>query len=233
MRNYVYFANKNLDEYNTFVTNAGVYSAPARNYDSIPVAGRNGNLLFENNKFENVEQSYPIIILNGFNENYAALKSFLLSQRGYCRLSDTFYPDEFYMATFKQFDSIKQSFLDGDMGSCILIFERKPQRYLKSGEKRLEMTAAGNIKNPTKFTSLPLIRTYGSGTLTIGDVSIAISTTQNYLDIDCELQEVLQTGGNLEVTLTNGEFPSLESGINEISFTGLSKIEIVPRWYVL
>ena len=233
MHNYLYFNNKNLDEFKIYVTNAGVYSTPARNYDSISVAGRSGNLLIENNKFNNVEYRYPIVIYEDFNANFSALKSFLLSQAGYQRLTDTFYPNEFYLATFKKFDDINQPYLNGDKGSCVLVFERKPQRYLKSGEKKLTFNAAGSLKNPTLFEALPFITVYGSGTLTINGISVVINTEYAHLDIDCELQEVLQTEGNLDITLTNGEFPSLIKGINNISFTGLSKVEITPRWYLL
>ena len=233
MRDYVYFAGKNLNDFNIFATNAGIYSAPSRGFESIPIAGRNGNLIFENNKYENVEHRYPIAILDDFNANYAALKSFLLSQKGYKRLSDTFYPDEFYMATFSRFDSVNQPFYKADKGSCVLVFERKPQRYLRSGENMVEFTTGGTLNNPTQFDALPLIRVYGEGTLTIGDISIDIDTSEAYLDIDCELQEVLQTGGNLDVTLTNGEFPKLTAGENELAFTGLTKVEITPRWWRL
>ena len=233
MRNFVYFADKNLNDYDTFITNAGVYNAPARSYESVPIAGRSGNLIFENDKFENIEYQYPAIITEDFNRNYEALRGFLLSQTGYKRLSDTFYPDEFYLATFSRFDSVKQPHLDGDMGSFVMVFERKPQRFLKKGEKKLTFTAAGSFKNPTQFKALPLITVYGNGTLTINDVSIVVNTEYTHLDIDCELQEVLQTEGNLDVTLTNGEFPSLIKGINNVSFTGLSKVEIIPRWYTL
>ena len=233
MRDYIYFNNKNLDEFDTYATNAGVYSAPARNYESIPVAGRNGNLIFESKSLENIEHSYPVIVMSDFDKNYAALKAYLLSQKGYKRLSDTFYPDEFYLATFSRFDSVKQKFLHGTMGTCILIFERKPQRYLKSGEKVITLLSNSTIKNPCQFDALPRVRVHGSGTLNIGDTSVTINTQSEYLDIDCELQEVLQAGGNLDVTLTNGEFPKLTPGNNTISFTGISKVEITPRWWTL
>lgn len=231
--NYVYFANKNLDEFDTFVTNAGIYATPGRGYESVSVPGKNGDVLFEKNKYDNVLHTYPVIIKGNFNENFAALKSFMLSQQGYHRLSDTFYPDEFYLATFQSFNNIRQPFLDGQMGSCVLTFDRKPQRFLRSGETAVEVANGATLKNPTRFDSKPLIRVYGSGSLTIGDVSIAISTTESYLDIDCEIQEVLQDGGNLDITLTNGEFPVLKSGVNTISYTGLTKVVITPKWWKL
>lgn len=233
MRDYVYFAGKNLKDYDTYITNAGVYNAPARNYDSIPIAGRSGNLIFENDNFENIEYRYPAVITENFDKNIEALRAFLLSQRGYKRLSDTFYPDEFYLATFNRLDSVSQKFLKGDKGTFVMVFERKPQRFLKKGEKKLVFTAAGSFKNPTQFKALPFITVYGNGTLTINGVSIVIDTEYTHLDIDCELQEVLQTEGNLDITLTNGEFPHLDKGVNEVSFTGLTRVEITPRWYTL
>lgn len=230
----VTFAGINLSVFDTFVTNAGVYSSPARSYDSISIPGRSGNLIMENNKFENVDHSYPLIIYEDFDENFPALKSFLLSQKGYQRLNDTFFPDEFYLATFSRFDSIKQKFMEGTMGTCILVFDRKPQRFLLSGEVESSFTASDTITNPTQFDALPLLRVYGSGILTIGGISISIDTSQAYLDIDCDLQEVLQNGGNLDVTLTNGEFPKLTSGENEIILgAGITKVDITPRWYTL
>ena len=233
MLDYVYFAGKNFDEFKTFITNAGVYNAPAHGYDSISIAGRNGNLIFDKDNYDNVEHSYPIVITEDFDVNFSALKSFLLSKKGYQRLADSFNPDVFYMATFSKFNNIKQKFLHGTMGTCVLVFERKPQKYLKSGEDSVTFNSSSYIKNPTRFDALPLIRVYGSGTLTIGDISIVISTTENYLDIDCELQEVLQSGGNLDITLTNGKFPKLAAGVNEVTFTGLTKIDLIPRWWTI
>ena len=233
MRDYLYFAGKNLNDFETYVTNAGVYSAPARSYDSVSIAGRNGNLIFDNDRFENVEHRYPMVITEDFNNNFAALKAFLLSKKGYQRMSDTFYPGEYYEATFSRFEDVKQKFLHGTMGTFILVFERKPQRYLKNGEKALTVTNNSAIKNPTQFDALPHVRVYGSGTLTIGSISITVSTSESYLDIDCELQEVLQAGGNLDITLTNGEFFKLKPGINSITFTGFSNVIITPRWWTL
>ena len=233
MRDYIYFSNKNISDFGTFITNAGVYATPVRGYESIPVEGRNGNVIFDKDNYENIEYRYPSAIPKDFDKNYTALRAFMLSNRGYKRLSDTFNPDEFYMATFARFDAVRQPYLNGDMGSFDMIFERKPQRYLKSGEKKFTFTSNGSLKNPTQFRALPLITVYGNGKLTIGDISIDIDTEYAHLDIDCELQEVLQTEGNLDVTLDNGEFPKLEVGVNNISFTGLTKVEITPRWWTL
>ena len=235
--NYVYFANKNLDEFDTFVTNAGIYSTPVRGYEAVSVAGKNGDVLFEKNKYENVLHTYPVIIKGNFNENFAALKSFMLSQQGYQRLSDTFYPEEFYMATFKSFDNIRQPFLDGQIGSCVLTFDRKPQRFLRSGEQAVEVTDGSTIKNPTRFDAKPIIRVYGDGQIIINgkyrmDYVDLSENPPEYVDIDCEIQEVLEEGKNVYLTVY-GDFPVLESGINEFQISGFDKVVIIPRWWKL
>lgn len=231
MRNYITYAGNALNIYNLFITNAGVYSSPKRNYESISIPGKSGNIILENDSFENLEHKYPAAITQDFDTNFLALKAYLLTKKGYHKLVDTFNPDEFYLATFSRFEDVKQPNLNPTIGTLKMVFDRKPQRYLVSGETPIEFTSNGEILNPTEYNALPLIRVYGSGTLTINDVSIVISTSSSYLDIDCELQEVLQAGGNLDITLTNGEFPKLKAGINTIQKTGLSKVIITPRWY--
>ena len=233
MRDYITYAGNALNIYNMFITNAGVYTSPKRNFESIAIPGRSGNLIFENDGFENVEHTYPAAILKDFDKNFSALKSYLMTKKGYNRLVDTFHPDIFYLATFSRFDNLRQPNLKPSIGSFSMVFERKPQQYLVSGETPIEFTTNGQFLNPTEFEALPLIRVYGSGTLTINGTTITISTSSQYLDIDCEIQEVLQAGGNLDITLSNGEFPKLQAGINTVQKTSISKVVITPRWYRL
>ena len=121
------------------------------------------------------------------------------------------------------------------MGSFDLVFDCDPRMFLKSGEETLSLTAGISLNNPTLFDALPLIRAYGTGTLTIGSCSVTISTANSYTDIDCEAQEAYKgsTNCNNNIILTNGEFPKLSAGINSISLTGLSRLEITPRWWTL
>ena len=194
------------------------------------VPGRNGDVLFEQNRFDNMEHSYPVIIVDDFDRNFDALKSYLLGCEGYKRLKDTYHPDEFYMAAFSRIEDVNTTIYQ-KMGSCRVIFDRKPQKFLESGMKSKAYSSFPlTLKNPTQFRSLPLIRLYGSGTLTINGVSLVLTTSASYVDIDCELQEALQAGENLHITLTNGEFPKFDAGLNTINWTG-SRLDITPRWY--
>ena len=230
MRDYLFFNNKPSSDFNVYITDAGVYTSPGRSYDKVSVPGRNGDILFENNKYDNIEHYYPAVIVDNFKSNFDALKAFLLSSRGYIRLKDTFHPDEYYMATFNRIENIKTTVYD-KAGTFTIVFDRKPQKFLVSGEKPIEFTTfPAVIMNPTQFDTAPLIRLYGSGTLTINDISLTLTTSAQYVDIDCELQEALQAGENVNISLANGVFPKLSPSTNNISFTG-TKIEITPRWY--
>lgn len=230
MLDYIFFNNKMTTDFGTFITNAGAYQSPSRVYEKVSVPGKNGDILFEQNMFENIDQVYPAIIHQNFDANFSALKAFLLSSKGYKKLSDTYHPEEYYLATFKEITDIKVP-EDHQMGSFRMVFDRKPQKFLVSGDKKLTFnTFPATLFNPTMFKAYPLIRLYGSGTLTIGNKSLALNTQSEYVDIDCELQEALQPGENINITLANGEFPYLTKGENTITWTG-SEIEITPRWY--
>lgn len=229
MRDYFYYKGKSSQDFDAYITNGGAYLAPVHSYESIPIPGKNGNVIIDNKKFDNVKISYPAVIVEEFDANFDAIKAFLLSINGYQRLEDTFHTDEYYMAVFAGFDSIKVG-RKHDAGTFNVVFERKPQKFLKSGELKKSYTAAASLLNPTKYKALPLIRLYGSGTLTVGDISLMLTTSAPYVDIDCDLQEALQIGENENIILTDGKFPELEPGMNTITFTGTS-FEITPRWY--
>jgi phage-related protein len=89
----------------------------------------------------------------------------------------------------------KTRFFDPEMsvlnrqGQFDVKFSCKPQTYLKSGEKPKEFTASGSIYNPTMFDALPLMRIYGEGELEIGLETIRVKRVDNYIDIDCELED--------------------------------------------
>lgn len=101
----------------------------------------------------------------------------------------------------------------------------------------IEFTAAGSIFNDYLQEAKPLIRAYGTGSFTIGDCTVTINSANVYTDIDSDLEECykdnLSTNCNGNVTLTSGTFPTLPSGENDISMSGITKLIIYPRWWIL
>ena len=236
MKNFIIFNGQSLRDFGVYISGLNTYNAPSRDVDSVKVPGRNGTLTMDNGRYNNISVTYPAFICNNYDARVEALRNFLLSQSGYKRLEDTYHPEEFRLARWA--GEFTADTLDALIaGKFDLTFDCYPQRFLKEGEKQTEFTAAGSINNPYLQTALPLIRAYGTGSFSVGGISVSISSALTYTDIDCELQECykdsLSTNRNAYVTLTDGEFPKLSPGTNAVTMSGISKLIITPRFWIL
>ena len=177
---------------------------------------------------------YPAFIYTNFKVNVAGLRSFLLSRVGYKRLIDSYHPDEFRLGYYSSgLDAEMTSKLDA--GQFDLTFNCKPQRFLVSGETPITFTGSGTINNPTLFNAQPLIRVYGTGSITVNGVTITISEADGYTDIDCEIMEAYKGTvlKNYAISLDSTDFPVLSAGVNEITLNGVTSAIITPRWWTL
>ena len=235
MRNYFTLNGVSSTTYGVYISGQGTFNAPARDYNIIPVPGRNGDLVGPEKRFQNGTLVYPAFIYSNFDTNIADFRNFLLSLVGYHDLTDTYHPNEIRKVLFKgPFDAEVEK--KNDAGRFDLEFVCKPQRYLASGNTKTTLTANGSITNPTKFASQPLLRVYGTGALGIGSQTVTITQADVYTDIDCEMMDCFKgtTNKNMYVQLTDHNFPVLESGVNNISLgTGITKVEITPRWWTV
>lgn len=139
--------------------------SPARDFDVREIPGRNGDLLLDNRKYPNTEITYHVMIRENMESTFRQLAGFLLSRTGYCKLSDSWSTSEFYLAYVSQ--PITPTVSRGDeLGAFEVVFNRKPQRFLVSGETPAELiTSTGspthsiaNTVNPTWFSSRPQIK---------------------------------------------------------------------------
>lgn len=201
----------------------------------IPIPGRNGDLVGNEKRFENLELTYPAFIYTNFKQNIRDFRNFLLSLVGYHTLSDSYHPDEFRMALYEgEFEPDVTS--KNDAGQFDIVFNCKPQRFLNSGTEVITLSASGSITNPTRFSSQPLLRVYGTGQLGVNSDTITISSADEYTDIDCEMMDCFKglVNKNPFVSFTSYKFPVFESGQNNISLgSGITKVEITPRWWQL
>lgn len=232
--NYLMFGEVNSADYDVNISGEGTYNTPARDIEVIPIPGKNGTLSIDNKRFNNVDITYPAFIVSNFESNFSAFKGALMSQTGYQRLVDTYDEDHYRLARYRS--EITPSMDQYNRhGQFSLIFDCDPRRFLKNGDRVVEFTSAGSLKNPTMFDALPLVRAYGTGTVTINGITVTITTADGYTDLDSEIQEAYKgaTSCNSNITLTSGEFPYLGKGVNNISMTGVTKVEITPRWWVI
>lgn len=236
MLNEFIFNHINSSEYEVFLTGAGVFEAPARRYEKVSIDGRNGDLILDENSvfpvYENIEIRYPAVIFNNFQENYENLKSVLSANLGYSELSDTIEPERFRLGTFKEITKLKMT-NHLDAGTFEIIFDCKPQWFLKAGNDILSVLSDGVIYNPTSHYSKPLIKVFGAGTIGLNNQVITVSNnTDDYLYIDSEIEDAYKgvLNRNSDVVFSNNEFPLLKPAENEITLNGIT-LEITPRWF--
>ena len=226
---------KSSKDFNVYLSDAEAYGMPERDYESIQIDGRNGDLIIDNERYKNRDITFPCIIVDNFTENFAAFIGYILNQKGYIRIESTFNPEEYIFGVYNgQVNPKTKTF--GNKGTFEIAFNRKPQRYIKKGEFAIEYSGNGTILNAYTGIALPLVRVYGIGSVSIGENTITVNSVDGYVEIDCEAQDAYKgtTNCNGNITLNNGKFFELTPGINNIVIeSGISKVEITPRWWRL
>lgn len=233
IKDFFIFDGVSSADFNVIVDSAEVFGKPAVGLSTVKIPGRSGDLLIYDNRMENVNVSYQCHCDYRFRSRFDNLVMELASRRGYKRLEDSVYPGHFRRAYFQ--GPIGAKLLRTyRAGSFKVDFKADPRKFLKSGDIPVTFTSAGTIYNPTLFDAKPLIRCYGTGgTVTVGGIPVTVTGCSSYVDLDCELMEAYEgsTSRNATTTLVNGDFPALAPGSNAVSFSGFSRVEIIPRWW--
>ena len=251
VRQCLYFNGVSSEDFGLFISGRGTYTAPVREREFIDVPGRNGQLTIDSGRFSNIDVTYEdcFLISKSHHDTWSALghflpdelnhrlesiRSWLLSPVGYVRLEDTYRPDEYRLAVYDDdFDPDIEDSLEA--ATFDLKFNCKPERWLKSGENTITLTETSSILNPTAFASKPLVRAYGTGSFTIGDVTVTISSASTYTDIDCEILEAYEgsTNCNSNISIDSDDFPTLPGGLSTVTIDSLTKLIITPRWWTI
>ena len=226
---------KNSQEFNVFLTDAGIYGMPEKDTETIQVDGRSGDLIIDNGRYKNKETQFPCVIVDDFENHFTEFIGYLLNQTGYSRIETSFKPDEYILGRY--IGSVDPtSAVNAKEGKFTIKFDRKPQRYIKEGEYPITFNSSGSLFNQYSGVALPLVRVYGTGTVTIGSVTITINSVNEYVDIDCQLQDAFKgaTNCNGNITLNSNEFFKLNPGSNGITLgNGITQVIITPRWWKL
>lgn len=220
-----------------------------RKYERISVPGRNGDLLFPEEAFENYTQPYEVYA--GDPDEWIDIVSWLmpykssvtvddyinLTVNGYYQLTDTYEPDVIRLANYMEESDIANAW--NKKGRTTLYFDCRPERFTSDAFTVVTKTSSGGyLTNNTQQNAKPFLKVYGSGAgaLVVNGYVINISDMADYLNIDCESQNcfrLLAENRNSLITLTNG-FPVLSSGRNYITWSGgVTSVDIYPRWWNL
>lgn len=214
------------------------YEIAERIYNVVPLPGRNGDLVEDTGAFKNVVREYAVSI-GEVGGNHTALAGkiaqWLYSSSGYVRLEDSYEPDYVKMARYVGTNPLEN--IMQQAGRMILQFDRKPQRFLKSGQTAVVFNKTGTITNPTYMTAKPYIDIHGNGngSVTIGNHTINLTNIIDMITVNSDIEDVYKgpVNMNMNAKIING-FPLLHPGNTNISFNGgVTAVYIVPNWWVL
>ena len=231
----IIFNNKSSADCRIQVAHPPGYAYPERDYTITHIPGRNGDIIQDNGCYKNVERTYEVSF-DAPNEDFAtyanAVSAWLHSTTGYARLEDSYEPNYYRMATYQESNIFEN--LYNQAGTATIVFECKPQRFLKTGDNIITIQNSLTIMNPTGFEAYPLFKVTGtSGVLTVNGNSITFSSIDGFVMLDCELQDAYKENINKNSTIS-GTFPVLKPGSNTIRWTGsISSVTMKPRWWTI
>ena len=242
---------RDMRDYGVFITGKTVYDMPVRQVEMVTIPGRNGTLLRDMGRWENIEVVYHAGIAADSQEEFAtAMQNLRHALTGryatYQYIYDDYNPDEFRLGVFKGGLEVEPD-VYGKTGEFDIVFDCKPQRFLKSGENFVSRQSGGSISNTRSQYTHPLLRfkmtsatgniTIARGNTTIGAISISNAPLDTLIYIDCETGEAYNLttleSYNQYVDL-GAELPYLTGGSNTITYSAsVTDFEIMPRWWIL
>lgn len=151
------FDGIDAEAHGILISGEGTFDAPARVYEMVEVPGRNGAVAIDQGRYENIEVTYPAGVWGDdpqtFRERLAAYRSELAARIGYKRIEDTYHPDEFRLGIFRSAVEVEPSGYN-TAGKFEVVFDCKPQRFLKSGEDQIDLSGTSRHTvsgNPISF----------------------------------------------------------------------------------
>ena len=231
------FGGGNSKNYGVYITGEAVFNAPSRDVEMISIPGRNGNLALDNGRYNNIEVTYPAGLFakteSGFAEAISDFRNFLCSKRGYVRLEDEYNPNEYRMAIYKSGLEVSHKRLKA--GEFDIVFDCKPQRFLKSGEVAVTSTGSSiEITNPTLFDAKPLF--IANGNFTTAQIELYNSKFNPYEIVlnndDMGIIDLYDPGLTYNVNYNDDDFNSTDEisiGLGSIGlkFRSISALEIL------
>lgn len=207
-------------EYDVYISGDAVFNSPARDVEMIEIPGRNGAYALDKRRYKNIDVTYPAGLGTKneaeFRRKIEDLRNALSSKVGYQRLEDDYNGEEYRLAVYKSGLDVNPTMLRA--GQFDIVFDCKPQRFLKIGEIETPVSSGGVITNPTLFDSQPLLRVLGYGKITVNTSDIVVEnedigdvTLQNESDLNFDTKYILDS--NTISLLNTSDTITIPSGL--------------------
>lgn len=248
-RNFLIFDDKNTMDFGVYLYSSSTLNASRRDAEGEVVVGKNGEVIRDNGRLENVPLTYTGLIREDMVSNLRGLKGFMLSRVGYCRLQDSFNPEEYRLAKFEEGFEVTHDRLF-NMAKFDMVFNCRPERWLLEGEQDVSISSSNTVLlNPTYFDAKPFFTVTGNGTITVSNddttYTMVLAGTSGQYFIDCEYMDCYGVSNgeyvnlNSKITLSDtlGDYPHFPvlAGDKEstIRATGFTSVSMRPRWWTV
>ena len=250
-KNFLIFDGKSTVDFDCDLYGFATLNAPGRDTVGESIVGKNGEIIIDNARLENITITYTGVIRDeDMTTSLRALRGYMLSRVGYCRLEDSFNPNEFRMARFEGGFEINH---DRFMNKCAfdMAFNCRPERWLVDGENDIALSStATTLLNPTYFDAKPFFTVTGNGRIIVSNdeatYTMVLAGTSGQYFIDCENMDCysVNTSGeyvnlNSKIVLsdTMGDYPHFPvlAGDKEstITATGFTSVSMKARWWTV
>ncbi|MFK4841205.1 phage tail protein [Lactococcus petauri] len=197
--------------------------------DSIEIDGREGDLTILKG-WKDVNFSFKAVIWNSdVQTSWQTILPQILNAKTITFSNDI---SVFYKIKYAKASGLTQ--ILSSMWEFEVELTCSPFRY-KTNVVTINRTTSGTVNNPGNIYSLPKIKVYGTGTrtLTINGKQIMLNLTNGNLTLDCDWKECFYGDVAANQYMT-GDFPEFRVGSNTVTLgTGITKVEIEPRWRYL
>lgn len=225
------FGGKNsFSDYGIYVTSRPSIPSPKRKISSVNIPGRNSSLKFDENKYEDITITVKCSVKGtDYYKKIDEISGWLFGS-GEDELIFSFDEGKKYIA--QVVNSIEFSQVLRYVSEFVIVFNCQPFKYDISNAN-VVITKPGVINNLGNIYSEPIIKVNGSGNivLSINGEVINLYEVSEMLIIDSVIENCYNEKLENRNYKMSGEFPVLESGENNISWTGnISNLEVTPNW---
>ena len=221
-RSFFVFNDINSIDMGIIVNKLPPISKAERNFEEIEVPGRNGKLFIDNKCYKSFTYQIECTLLPGVD-----IRKISTWLNGLGKLTTSREKDKYYDVIIRnQIDFVQVYRIFNEF---VIEFEVQPISHsLETKEITLTKESDFYIEQST-YEIKPYVRLYGNGniTLTINNRNVILSNIDNYIELDCELEEAYKDNENCNSKIECDEFPEFSVGKNHVSWVGtVSKVII-------
>ena len=232
------WANTNTSDLGLIVEHYPRVIIPNKRVEFEQIPGFNGDSVIDSECFDNYEQPYDIFLdakrIGGLERIMPKVSDWLLTNHGYHRLEDSYFPETYRMACVvggTEFVSLFNEYGEGK-----LKFNCAPERFFKSGDEKVVMENHQALYNPTSFVACPIITISGNGAgaITIDGNTVNITEIGGSVTLDVKWHKAYHDAENRASTIS-GYYEGLRlKKESEISWSGgVTDVELIPRWWTI